>query len=130
MLTIALLLCCFKSYCQTDKAISSFTGDIVINSDTTCVVPITLIKKANVKIIERNAFENIIIQQDSIILFQKRQVDEYSYVVTDMQKRISKGNEINSDLHKTIEKQKKRNNILLGTSIGAVAITLITLLVK
>lgn len=70
MLTIALLLCCFKSWCQNKVSELSFTGEIQLAPDSTCIVPIKLIKQANIKLIERNSFTKVMQEQEDIIKLQ------------------------------------------------------------
>lgn len=130
MLMIALLLCCSKSWCQNNCSSSSFTGELQLVSDTTCLVPIRLIKKANIKLIERNSFIKIMKEQDDIIKLQKDEIKEYSVVIKDMQNRIVINNENTQRLNSEIEQCRKRNRILIGTTCGAVAITALVLILK
>ena len=78
MLTIVLLLCCFKSWCQNKVSELSFTGEIQLAPDSTCIVPIKLIKQANIKLIERNSFTKVMQEQEDIIKLQKLELKEYS----------------------------------------------------
>lgn len=130
MLTIVLLLCCSKSWCQNKVSELSFTGEIQLAPDSTCIVPIKLIKQANVKLIERNSFIKIIQEQEDIIKLQKLELKEYSVIVGDMQNRIVSYNTINNDLNKQIEQYKKRNRILIGTSCGVVVVAALILIIK
>lgn len=130
MLTIALLLCCFKSWCQNKVGELPFTGKIQLAPDSTCIVPIKLIKQANVKLIERNSFIKIIQEQEDIIKLQKLELKEYSVIVGDMQNRIVSYNTINNNLNKQIEQYKKRNKILIGTSCGVIAVAALILIIK
>ena len=130
MLTIALLLCCFKSWCQNKVGELSFTGEIQLASDCTCIVPIKLIKQANIKLIERNSFTKVMQEQEDIIKLQKLELKEYSVIVGDMQNRIVSYNTINNNLNKQIEQYKKRNKILIGTSCGVIAVAALILIIK
>ena len=127
-LTIALLLYCSKSWCQNNVGSSSFTGEIQLISDSTCIVPIKLIKQANVKLIERNSFSKIITEQNDIINLQKQEIKECSVIIKDMQNRIVISNNINNELNDRIDKYRKRNKILIGTTCGAVLITALVLI--
>ena len=111
MLTIALLLCCSKSWCQNKVSELSFTGEIQLAPDSTCIVPIKLIKQANIKLIERNSFTKVMQEQEDIIKLQKLELKEYSVIVGDMQNRIVSYNTINNNLNKQIEQYKKSINI-------------------
>jgi hypothetical protein len=120
----------FKSYCQTKELIASSTGELQLIGDDKCIVPIELIRKANAKLIERKGFAQIICQQDTIIRLQKLQINEYNNIVVDIQSRITDANKYNEELHATIEKQRNKNKILVGTTCGAVAVTILVLLIK
>lgn len=130
MLTIALLLCCFKSWCQNKVSELSFTGEIQLAPDSTCIVSIKLIKQANIKLIERNSFTKVMQEQEDIIKLQKLELKEYSVIVGDMQNRIVSYNTINNNLNKQIEQYKKRNKILIGTSCGVIAVAALILIIK
>lgn len=130
LLTIVLLLLTFKSYCQTKEPSVSPTGELQLTNDNKCIVPIELIKKANAKLVERKYFAKIICQQDTIIRLQKLQINEYNNIVVDMQSRITDANKYNEKLHAAIEKQREKNKILVGTTCGAVAVTILVLLIK
>lgn len=130
MLLIVCLLLTFKSYCQNKEPIVSSTGEVQLIGDGKCIVPIELIRKANAKLIERKGFAQIICQQDTIIRLHKLQINEYNNIVIDMQSRITDANKYNEELHSIIEKQRKKNKILVGTTCGTVAITILVLLIK
>lgn len=106
------------------------TGEIQLIGDNKCIVPVELIRRANAKLIERKGFAQLICQQDTIIRLQKLQIKEYNTIVTDMQSRIVDVNKYNEELHAAIERQKKKNRILIGTTCGAVAVTILVLLIK
>lgn len=130
LLTIVLSLLTFKSYCQTKEPIVSSTGELQLIGDGKCIVPIELIRKANAKLIERKGFAQIICQQDTIIRLQKLQIKEYNNIVVDMQSRIIDANKYNEELNTAIERQRKKNKILVGTTCGALAVTVLVLLIK
>lgn len=124
------MLLTFKSYCQTNKPSVSYTGELQLIGDGKCIVPVELIRKANAKLIERKGFAQIICQQDTIIRLQKLQIKEYSSIVVDMQSRIVDANKYNEELNAVIERQRKKNKILVGTTCGALAVTVLVLLIK
>lgn len=130
VLLIVCLLLTFKSYCQNKEPIVSPTGELQLIGDGKCIVPIELIRKANAKLIERKGFAKIICQQDTIIRLQKLQINEYNNVVIDMQSRIIDANKYNEELNTAIERQRKKNKILVGTTCGALAVTVLVLLIK
>lgn len=127
MVTIVLLSFYFKTYSQNNYI---KIKDIIINSDTTCIVPTRLIKDANIKLIERNAFAKIIAEQDTIIILYERQVDEYYCTVTEMQDRLINADKINNELKESIIKKQKLNKIFIGTTCGIAVVTALSLLLK
>ncbi len=104
--------------------------EIQLAPDSTCIVPIKLIKQANIKLIERNSFTKVMQEQEDIIKLQKLELKEYSVIVGDMQNRIVSYNTINNNLNKQIEQYKKRNKILIGTSCGVIAVAALILIIK
>lgn len=47
-----------------------------------------------------------------------------------MQSRIIDANKYNEELNTAIERQRKKNKILVGTTCGALAVTVLVLLIK
>lgn len=93
-------------------------------------LPISLIKKANERLIERKYLISIYYEQDSIIQFQNSYIDNQSDIINTMQERIAINNQINEDLNNTLDKQKKKNKIITYGAVGIVAGLLIGILIK
>lgn len=93
-------------------------------------LPISLIKKANERLIERKYLISIYYEQDSIIQFQNSYIANQSDIINIMQERIVINNQINEDLNKTLDKQKKKNKIITYGAVGVVAGLLIGILIK
>ena len=93
-------------------------------------LPISLIKKANERLIERKYLISIYYEQDSIIQFQNSYIDNQSDIINTMQNRIVTNNQINEDLNKALDKQKKKNKIITYGAIGVVTGLLIGILIK
>lgn len=93
-------------------------------------LPISLIKKANERLIERKYLISIYYEQDSIIQFQNSYIANQSDIINDMQDRIIINNKINEDLNNALDKQKKKNKIITYGAVGVVAGLLIGILVK
>lgn len=93
-------------------------------------LPISLIKKANERLIERKYLISIYYEQDSIIQFQNSYIANQSIIINDMQNRIITNNQINEDLNKALDKQKKKNKIITYSAVGVVAGLLIGVLIK
>lgn len=93
-------------------------------------LPISLIKKANERLIERKYLISIYYEQDSIIQFQNSYIANQSNIINTMQERIVINNQINEDLNKALDKQKKKNKIITYGAVGVVAGLLIGVLIK
>lgn len=93
-------------------------------------LPISLIKKANERLIERKYLISIYYEQDSIIQFQNSYIANQSIIINDMQNRIVTNNQINEDLNKALDKQKKKNKIITYGAVGVVTGLLIGILIK
>lgn len=93
-------------------------------------LPISLIKKANERLIERKYLISIYYEQDSIIQFQNSYIVNQSNIINTMQERIVINNQINEDLNKALDKQKKKNKIITYGAAGVVAGLLIGVLIK
>ena len=93
-------------------------------------LPISLIKKANERLIERKYLISIYYEQDSIIQFQNSYIANQSDIINIMQERIVINNQINEDLNKALDKQKKNNKIITYGAAGIVAGLLIGILIK
>ena len=108
---------------------SHSTGDSSKVNTTVAVIPIYLIKQANVKMLERLYLLEINNQQDSIIIMKDKYINEQQKIITDFQKRVSDTNKLNQTINNDLEKQKKRNkiitygssSIILGLIIGLIA---------
>lgn len=93
-------------------------------------LPISLIKKANERLIERKYLISIYYEQDSIIQFQNSYIANQSVIIKDMQNKIVINNQINEDLNNALDKQKKKNKVITYGAVGVVAGLLIGILIK
>ena len=93
-------------------------------------LPISLIKKANERLIERKYLISIYYEQDSIIQFQNSYIANQSIIINDMKNRIVINNKINEDLNKSLDKQKKKNKIITYSTVGVITGLLIGILIK
>lgn len=111
---IVLLLSCFTSYCQSNTN-SSSTGEYSL-SDSTVVIPISFIKKANEKLIQIDYLNDVIAQQDTLISDYNNYISVQKEVIKEFQDKVLIQNEINNSLRKSINNKKRINKILLGTT--------------
>lgn len=99
------------------------TGEIT-ELDTTVVVPINLIRKANTKMIERKYLIDVVNQQDSIIILKNAYIGEQNKVINDFQNKVVQLNALNESINNDLNKQKTKTRIAIGGGLG-VAIGLI-----
>ena len=109
-----------------DNAIPS-TGDLIQTDTAVAVIPIYLIKQANVKMIERLYLLEINKQQDSIIQLKDKYINEQQLIINDFQNKISKANDLNNNIKNELDKEKTKTKIfggIAGASILAIIISL------
>lgn len=100
------------------------TGGVERTNSAIFAVPAELIKKANVKMIERNYFRIIVNEQDSIITMKDKYINEQNKIIIDFQKRINDANRLNEIIKNDLNKQRSKNKII-GYSAGTAIIGLI-----
>ena len=99
--------------------------------DTTNVnIPISILKQANERLIERKYLISIYYEQDSIIKLKDNYISYQQDVITDMQHKIIDNALINEDLQKSLDKQKKKTKFITYGAASAVVGLLIGLLSK
>ena len=114
---------------QTNDSIPS-TGDYTKTDTTVATIPIYLIKQANAKMIERLYLIEINNQQDSIIDMKDKYINEQQSIITNFQKRITDVNKLNESIKKDLDKQKKRNKIIIYGAGGVIFGLIIGLIAK
>lgn len=125
---IVLLFNCFISWSQNDDNVVPSTGEVEC-SDTIVNVPISIIKEANIKLLERKYYIAISEQQDSIINLKTSYIIEQDKVIDDLQNRILKINKMNSELEEQYKKQQKRTTIAGGFAGGFAVCTVVAVLI-
>ena len=94
------------------------------------IIPISYIKLANKKLIERQLLIETNIYKDSIILDYKQYIEEQNKINKEFQHRINKANELNQDLSKRLNRQQK-TSLVLGSIAGAsIVVIIITALIN
>ena len=129
ILLILQVLICFNGLLQAQTISLPLQGSNLEDS-IKVELPISLIKKANERLIERKYLISIYYEQDSIIQFQNSYIANQSNIINTMQERIAINNQINEDLNKALDKQKKKNKIITYSAVGVVAGLLIGVLIK
>ena len=122
---IALVLNCLKGWCQSDNDIIPLRGNA--DSDVVVSVGINYIKQANIKLYERKMLLELNAEKDTIIAFKDSYILEQERIIKDFQNRVNKGNDINEEISRNLERQKKITYIIGGVA-GASIITTIILI--
>lgn len=105
--------------------------EIEWKSDTIKVaIPIELLRKTNIKMIERKYFKKIIIEQDSIITLKDKYILEQENIINDFQKRLLVNAKLNETIRKDLEREKVKSKIFGGIAGVAVVVTIVTILIK
>lgn len=99
-------------------------------SDTLVTVSISDIRSANVKMIERKMYKEILEQQDTIIAFKDSYILEQKRIIKDFQDRIIKANDINDKLSKNLERQKIITYVVGGVASAALLTTVILIIAR
>lgn len=127
MLVIAMLLNNLQSLVLANDNVIPSTGDLIQTDTATAVIPIYLIKQANVKMIERLYLLEINKQQDSIIQLKDKYINEQQLIIDDFQNKIIKANDLNNNIKNELDKEKTKTKIfggIAGASILAIIISL------
>lgn len=122
---ILLLLSCSTLWSMTTP-FEEIDGEV----DTTVVVPISIIRKANIKLIEGNYYKEISYQKDTIICNLNDMISLYSESNEELHKRLIANEKLNSDLQRNLNRKDKMNNILIGTTTVGLLGTIILFLLK
>lgn len=119
---------CLKGWCQNNDDSPFLRGE----ADSSNVVSISIndIKSANVKLLERKMLLEITTEQDSIIAFKDSYILEQERIIKDFQNRITESNDINNDLAKSLDRQKKITYVVGGVAGAALLTTVVLILGK
>ena len=129
-LLITLLLTNLTSlYGQTNNA--SSTGDSLVT------LPISTIRLATIKIIERNEYKEICAQKDSIILnykdyikLQDNQIENLKFENYQLLEQNDDYTRINEDIANDLKKQKRISLYLGGIATTAIVTTILLIVLK
>lgn len=122
-------LCSLKSYAQWNDS-TPLRGREQEQVDSNVVISISYIKQANAKMIERLYLKEICNQQDTIIKLKDKYIKEQQAIINSFQERVITSEELNQRLYKSIDRQRKKKRIFLGTTIGASLVALLSFIHK
>lgn len=130
MIAIVLLLSGFWNWLGAMTSDYPSTGSETKTDTANVVVPVFFIKKANAKMIERIYLLKVNKLQDSIIDMKDKYISEQQSIITNFQKRITDVNKLNESIKKDLDKQKKRNKIIIYGAGGVIFGLIIGLIAK
>ena len=129
---ILLLFSCsnnlLKAQIQSGKPVASSTGSLLRTDTSKVVVPVSFIKDANAKLLERIYLIKVNAQQDSIINLNKQYAAEQAKIIKDFQGRVVNLTNDNNSLRQNVTKLK-RTNKTLATVIGVGIVSLAGVLI-
>ena len=125
---IALVLSYSKGWCQSDNDTIPLRGNA--DSDVMVSVGINYIEQANIKLYERKMLLELNIEKDTIIAFKDSYILEQERIIKDFQEKINKGNDINKEISKNLERQKKITYIVGGVAGASIITTIILIFAK
>lgn len=125
---IALVLICSKGWCQSDNDTIHLRGNA--DSVTMVSVGINYIKQANIKLYERKMLIELNAEKDTIIAFKDSYILEQERIIKDFQDKVNKGNDINKEISRNLEKQKKITYIIGGVAGASIITTIILIFAK
>lgn len=130
ILTILLLLIFLNGLVQAQTITPISLRASNLKDTTNVAIPISILKQANERLIERKYLISIYYEQDSIIKLKDNYISYQQDVITDMQHKIIDNTLINEDLQKSLDKQKKKTKFITYGAAGAVIGLVIGLLSK
>lgn len=125
---IALVLSCSKGWCQNNNDTIPLRG----NADSAAMVSVGInyIKQANIKLYERKMLLELNAEKDTIIAFKDSYILEQERIIKDFQDRVNKGNDINKEISRNLERQKKITYVIGGVAGASIITTIILIFAK
>lgn len=120
MLVIVLILSCLNNLLAQDKQCSPLRASEHKTDTTNVIIPISLIKQANVKMLERIYLIKINNEKDSIITLKDNYIKEQSIIIKDFQNKIYNINNYNKVIEQSLKKEKRKNKIIMGVGCSAI----------
>ena len=128
LMMITLVLSCLKGWCQSDNDTIPLRGNA--DSDAMISVGINYIKQANIKLYERKMLLELNAEKDTIIAFKDSYILEQERIIKDFQEKINKGNDINKEISRNLERQKKITYVVGGVAGASIITTIILIFAK
>lgn len=130
MLMIVLLLISSKNLLAQTNGDFPSTGNKLKSDITHVTVPISLIKQANAKLIERLYLIEINNEQEGILTEQSRYIGEQTKIITDFKQKLVDSNNNIISIQNDLNRMKKRNKIIIYGATGIVIGLLFSIVIK
>lgn len=106
------------------------TGEEIITDTSVVKIPIHLIKRANAKMIERLYLIDLNNYKDSIINLKDEYIFEQQNIIIDFKQRIVDYDNINNNIKKSLDKQRKRTKVIAYTAGGIILGIVVGIIIK
>lgn len=127
---IVLLLSNSKPLLGQTKIDCSSTGEKITTDTSVVKIPIHLIKRANAKMIERLYLIDLNNYKDSIINLKDKYIFEQQNIIINFKQRIVDYDNINNNIKKSLDKQRKRTKAIAYTAGGIILGIVVGVIVK
>lgn len=124
---IVLLLNSFMNLLPANEIDNFFTGKIEKTDTAVVIVPINIIKQANIKLTERVYLKHKLYNQELLINQYKNLNNINDSIIYKYKNDLINANNININLNKQIVEERRRNNKLTKISIYGLSISIITI---
>ena len=129
-----MLLTCSKSllYGQiaSSKPLTSSTGEVMKSDTSKVIIPISFLRDANAKLLERLYLIKVVEQKDSIISLANQYTTEQNNIIKDFQGRVVTLTNTNNKLVTSIDRQKKTTAIFGSVALGAIVGVIVVIFAK
>lgn len=106
------------------------TGEEITTDTSVVKIPIHLIKRANAKMIERLYLIDLNNYKDSIINLKDEYIFEQQNIIIDFKQRIVDYDNINNNIKKSLDKQRKRTKAIAYTAGGIILGIVVGIIIK
>lgn len=123
-----LLLNCFTNLLKANDEIVPSTGELVQTDTVAVIVPINIIRKANIKLNERFILKDIVYNQKLEINNLKQLNNLNDSTINYYRNGVMAQQQINQSINYKLAKQRDANRKLKGICIGTISISIVAVL--
>ena len=120
----------FTSWCQNINDILPLRAVNYNDTIAYAKIPVSYIKKANVKLIERKFYIELNNQKDSIINYKNQYINAQRIIINDLSNDYCNIKKLNDDIKNDLDRQKVKIKVFEYTTIGLISLILITALMN